>query len=291
MNFFKDRKIKNISKAESIKIPSEFSQMLDETLGGLENKSIKSKRSFSFNIYMKVALAVVFCSFIVFPNISPKISYAMQEIPIVGNLIKIITIRNYFEKDGNSELDVELPKINNADDKSSQIINDDVEKLINKVLENYYAEKDPENHLYVKVNTDVVTNTPKWFTLKLEMSEVRAGSNIRYKIYHIDKTKDKILEISDLFENDVFKKVISNEIKKQMAEEMEKDKSTIYWFQSEVEDWNFKEIKDNQNFYFSENGNIVIVFDKYEVAPGAMGAPQFEVNKDIYKQYLKEEYK
>ena len=40
-----------------------------------------------------------------------------------------------------------------------------------------------------------------------------------------------------------------------------------------------------------EDGNIVIVFDKYEVAPGAMGTPEFEIDKEVYKMFLKEEYK
>lgn len=42
-----------------------------------------------------------------------------------------------------------------------------------------------------------------------------------------------------------------------------------------------------QNFYFSENGNIVIVFDKYEVGAGSSGAPEFEINKEIYEKYMK----
>ena len=46
-------------------------------------------------------------------------------------------------------------------------------------------------------------------------------------------------------------------------------------------------IEDNQNFYFSNKGNIVIVFDKYEVGPGATGTPEFEINKQIYEKYLK----
>ena len=41
------------------------------------------------------------------------------------------------------------------------------------------------------------------------------------------------------------------------------------------------------NFYFSENGNIVIVFDKYEVGAGSSGAPEFEINKEIYEKYMK----
>ena len=114
---------------------------------------------------------------------------------------------------------------------------------------------------------------------------------MRYRIYHIDKKKDRIIILSDLFVSDNFKDRISNEIKRQMISKMKEDNSVVYWVNNEIEEWNFEVIEENQEFYFSKDGNIVIVFDKYEVAPGAMGAPEFEINKDIYKEILKEEYK
>jgi len=41
---------------------------------------------------------------------------------------------------------------------------------------------------------------------------------------------------------------------------MEEDENIVYWFDEESKDWSFRKIDDDQNFYFSENGNIVIVF-------------------------------
>ena len=73
----------------------------------------------------------------------------------------------------------------------------------------YNEEKDPENHLSVKLESEVLENSEDWFTLKLELSEVRAGSNIRYKIYHVDKKKDKIITLAELFVSDDFKESIT----------------------------------------------------------------------------------
>ena len=41
----------------------------------------------------------------------------------------------------------------------------------------------------------------------------------------------------------------------------------------------FTSISDDQTFYLNEAGNPVIVFDKYEIAPGAYGAMEFEVER------------
>ena len=50
---------------------------------------------------------------------------------------------------------------------------------------------------------------------------------------------------------------------------MKADEEVIYWIDEEFEEWSFRAIDDNQNFYFSKDGNIIIVFDKYEVGVNA----------------------
>ncbi len=44
---------------------------------------------------------------------------------------------------------------------------------------------------------------------------------------------------------------------------------------------------EEQIFYFNAEGNLVIVFDEYEIAPGYMGAQEFVVEKDVYKDLLR----
>ena len=214
----------------------------------------------------------------------------MQELPIIGNIVKVITIRNYFDKEGNSELNADIPSIKDADNtisESNDLINEDIRRLTQRIIDEYYAEKNPQNHLSIKINPEIITNTSNWFTLKLTISQVAASSSLEYKYYHINKNTDKIIKISDLFENDGYKNAISEEIKRQMISRMEEDENIVYWFDEESKDWSFRKIDDDQNFYFSENGNIVIVFDKYEVGPGSSGAPEFEINKEIYEKYMK----
>lgn len=292
MKILQDKKIKKIAKEENVKAPDNFIKIIDETLSNLEEIKEPVKDKTAFKITLKIVVALVLLSFIILPNVSQEISYAMQEIPVVGNIVKAVTIRRYFEKEGKSELDMEIPNIEStADNKSSEQVNDDIEKFTQRIIDSYNEEKQEGNNLLIKVESEVLKNDTDWFTLRMRTSEVRAGSNITHKFYHIDKKKDKIVQLSDLFENENFKKAISEEIKKQMLLRMEQDENVVFWVNNEIEEWNFKEIKEDQNFYYAENGNIIIVFDKYEVAPGAMGIQEFEINKPIYEDYLKEEYK
>ena len=290
MNFFEDRKIKKIARDEDIKAADKYLKSVEQTLNNLKNNEEKIKPIWSNIRKFNYAIAMAMLMFVLLTNVSPKFAYAMQELPIIGDIVKVITIRNYFDKDGNSEIEMEIPNIkndNNSQSQTNENVNEDVNQLTQNILDKFYAEENSENHLSIKVKSDVIENNKYWFTLKLTISEVAASSDLKYKYYNIDKRTDEIVKLSDLFDDENYKKAISEEIKKQMVSRMEKDKDVVYWIDEENEEWSFSMIEDNQNFYFSNKGNIVIAFDKYEVGPGATGAPEFEINKQIYEKYLK----
>ena len=290
MNFFEDRKIKKIARDEDIKAPDKYLKSVEQTLNDLKNNEEKIKPIWSNIRKFNYAIAMAMLMFVLLTNVSPKFAYAMQELPIIGDIVKVITIRNYCDKDGNSEIEMEIPNIkndNNSQSQTNENVNEDVNQLTQKILDKFYAEKNSENHLSIKVKSDVIENNKYWFTLKLTISEVAASSDLKYKYYNIDKRTDEIVKLSDLFDDENYKKAISEEIKKQMISRMEKDNNVVYWIDEENEEWNFNMIEGNQNFYLSNKGNIVIVFDKYEVGPGSTGTPEFEINKEIYEKYLK----
>ena len=134
-----------------------------------------------------------------------------------------------------------------------------------------------------------MTNTDKWFTLKLDVAEV-AGSGVQYQYYyHIDKTTGEIATLKDLFKEGAdYVTPISENIKKQMRERMAADENLFYWLEENTEIGTFFEkIKDEQNFYLNEEGQLVICFDEYEVAPGYMGLVEFTIEDDVVSDILK----
>ncbi|WP_334309184.1 RsiV family protein [Clostridioides difficile] len=46
----------------------------------------------------------------------------------------------------------------------------------------------------------------------------------------------------------------------------------------------FESINKYQDFYFNKDGNLVISFDEYEVAPGYMGAVEFVIADKVIKR-------
>lgn len=50
----------------------------------------------------------------------------------------------------------------------------------------------------------------------------------------------------------------------------------------------FEAISPDENFYISESGALTLVFDKYEVAPGYMGALEFEIPTEEIRDVIKD---
>jgi hypothetical protein len=86
--------------------------------------------------------------------------------------------------------------------------------------------------------------------------------------YNYNLNTGEELKLSYLFKKDFnYKDYINNEILKQM-----KTGEDIYFH----DEGGFKTISDDQRFYLAD-GNIVIYFTQYEIAPYAAGIPEFKI--------------
>lgn len=284
-NYIKSMKLRKMAHEEKITMPSRIAKMVDEALDSLPNRKLDIRRKLTYSLQLVMAMVVAI--FVILPNTNSKVAYAMSEIPVIGSLAKIVTIRNYSEENGNSELNIKIPKVKNEDNSNSNAndeINENVEDLTQEILQQYYSEEGKSTKLAVSIDSEVIRNDEDWFTLKLIISRTMADTEKEYKYYNLNKKEDKIMQLSDLFKNEKYKDSINEEIKKQMKSQMKSDENIIYW----TDENKFKSISDDQNYYFSNNGNIVIVFDQFEVAPGYMGNPEFEILKNVYEGYLKD---
>ena len=79
---------------------------------------------------------------------------------------------------------------------------------------------------------------------------------------------------------------VSASIRQQIEERIASDDSLAYFgYGSMAEDdallgiEGFSTIAENQDFYINEAGEVVIVFAKYDIAPGYMGFQEFTVGR------------
>ena len=221
---------------------------------------------------------------VIVPNTSAEAAYAMEQIPILGDVIRAVTIRNYQYEDENFLADIEEVRLENVKMEGSiQTINESIEEMTDRLIARFEEQVEQgEGHSGIYAGHEVVTDTDTWFTLRIHVTEIEASGFQYQYYYHIDKTTGEIATLKDLFrEGADYITPISENIKEQMREQMQADESKVYWVDSKEEmGHQFEAVKADQNFYVNQNGQIVICFDEYEVAPGYMGLVEFTVDEE-----------
>lgn len=288
MNEF-DRFIRQKVKEEQTEIPHSVLVSVEKTLSSLPETTPKANK---IHVFPKIAAAaacfLVVC-LVVLPNCSVLYAQALEKIPVIGGIVKVVSIRNYFYADDYHEMDIEVPKIESENNDAVDAINKEVDELTRILAERFdkdFQEIGDNGHSAVYADYAVVTNTEEWFTLKIRVHEVAGSGNIYYKYYHIDKTNGKIVTLGDLSADENFYTVLENEIRRQMREIMATDSEKTYWVDDALLGEDFVKLDGTHNFYWSESGDLVIVFDKYEVAPGYMGTPEFAIRKEVIQDVL-----
>ena len=105
----------------------------------------------------------------------------------------------------------------------------------------------------------------------INKSETLASAyNIGY-YYNIDLETGRILNLQDIFGSD-YQKIIADDIDKQISKK-NKDFQDSLLIDGSVIDY----IDEFQEFYINDEGQIVIVFPKYEISVGALGTLEFVI--------------
>lgn len=307
MNKF-DKYLRQKAAGENIETPEEVKKQIENILMELpetnesKNKAGVSRRNFKKRaIYALTCVAAaacfIFITVFLLPNVSPAYAEVLSKIPVIGEIVKVVTKYDYSYSGERYHMQVDVPQIEDENSEAAEYINKSVEELTSQLVDEFYSDLEStggEGYKSVYIDYEAVTNTEKWFTLKLSVYNGGAGTGIQYyKYYHIDKRSGNVVRFEDLFEENEYLKAaeaIVEDIKKQMREQMSSDEHISYWIDGIFPGADFVSLESGYNFYFSSLGELVIVFDKYEVGPGSMGTPEFTIEKEIINPYLKPEY-
>ncbi len=284
-------------KYDNLEIPKQGVENMKKRIeqAKMEEAKRNPSRKCKVSFYRRagISAAAVLAAFTLFFNLNPRAAMAMEQIPIVRDIIKVITFGRYEFEDDRHHADVEIPQIEIEDASaaadSANSINQEVTDYITPILDDFKNSLDEDTANSLDIDYEVVTDTDTWFTLRLNILEIQASGYQYSKYYHIDKNTGRQMTLSDLFKEDAdYITAISENIKTQMKEQMADDEGIVYFL--DVEDMpvaGFDKIQPDQDFYFNQDGEIVIEFDEYEVAPGYMGIVSFTIPGNVTEVLLK----
>lgn len=271
----------NKSKYDKLEIPKELSSVVDNAI----ETGMKEEKERNI-IYKKVVgiAAVIIMTFILPLNIVPSYAKTVQQIPIIGELAKIFTFREYHFEDDIKYVDIKIPEfVHNGKTDLEKRVNQEIRKIINEEVKNaenhakeYYEAfvetgGNPKDFMPIGINIDyeVKSISEDVVSFIITKNETFASAYFVEYFYNIDMESGRYLTLKDWLGNDYKEKVVQN-IKNTISSWSQEQKDALF------EDINIEDlINENTNFYINEENQVVVVFEKYEVAVGAAGRLEF----------------
>lgn len=219
-------------------------------------------------------------------NLNPTTANAMEQIPLIGSIAKVVTFRTFEDSRGNLQADIKVPQVTLNNGQGAQIpANKSIEDYANELIAMYeeeVARDNGEGHYGLDSSYKVVTDTDRYLCIRIDTTLTMASGTQYVKIFTIDKSTGNVISLKELLKDKPgVLDAAGNNIKQQMADQMAADDNIIYFYNSEMPEDDFKGLTGDESYYFNDKGELVIAFAEYDVAPGYMGAVEFTIPASV----------
>lgn len=273
-------------------IPDELDFIVRKSLKSGGKKNMKRNNKFKL-IGAIAASAIIFTGAV---NTSPPIANALSEIPVIKSLVKVVNFTEYNIKEDNFEANIKVPKISDLENKDLEnSLNEKYIKENKKLYDDFITQMEKlkskgKGNLGLDAGYEVKTDNERILSVGRYVTNTMASSSTEIKYDTIDKRNQILITLPSLFKNNSYVNVISENIKKQMKEQMKSDTGKVYFVDTGNKEDEpidlFEKIAEDQNFYINKDGKLVISFNEYDVAPGYMGVVEFVVPTDVISNIL-----
>lgn len=235
-------------------------------------------------------LAIVFTTAL---NTNTAFADMAARLPVVGGVARLLTFRSYEKDEGDWKISVKIPSVemiaadtNGLDDSLNQEIHELCirygEEAQQRAMEYKKAfmetggteEEWTAHNIEINVWYEIKSQTEDYLSFAVMGTESWTSAYSEARYYSIDLKNGKLATLQTLLGDEYVRKA-DESIQTAMRERQETEGIE---FRAQDEG-GFSGIDENTKFYVNEKGNPVIVFDKYEIAPGAYGAMEFEVER------------
>lgn len=283
-------------KYEDIPIPNELSERImlevEKAEKKYNRKSIKKRRDLLMKkgVVAVMAAAAAIILFTIGVNTNEAFAKEISDIPVLGTIAKVLTFRSYETQTEDLKISVDIPSI--------ELISEELNGLEKSVNEDIYAfctqyvdeamkkaekyrkafldtggteEEWAEHNITIKVWYEVKSQTDEYLSLVIMGADNWSSANSEARYYNFDMKAGKWITLNDILGDDRMQSAEQN-IRDQIKQREEE--TGMDYFDDE-----WKGLDENTKFYVNDIGNPVIVFERYEIAPGALGQQEFEIVK------------
>ncbi len=268
---------------EEIPVPEEARRRMEEGIQMAKQEKRQKNRGLIWLRRAGETAAAAMAVITVLVNASPAAAQVMEQIPVIGTIAQVVTFRTYEDHSGKGEANVEIPKIEEEGQtlEANREIEDYADSLIREYEDKIRAGEDQENYA-LDSTYEVVFENDRYVCIRIDTTVVMASGTQFVKVFTVDKETGETISLLQMLGGDeTMLAAVSSNIMDQMREQMAADENVIYYLDSDMPEWDFKGLDGDESYYFDQDGELVVTFDEYEVAPGYMGAVEFVIPKSV----------
>ena len=273
---------------ESIPIPEELNDRVQAGIRqGREAHGRKARRPLLRTAGTCAACLAVLVGAL---NLSPTFAAAASDVPVLGGLFQVLTVRSYDTVRDGIDYDVSVPEVE-ADSAVADRINAEIQERVDAHMakaqqdwddykEAFFAtggteEQWGDREMDVIIDYEINSQTDTTVSCVVDFGEGWIAANQQRYCYNLDLENDRDITLEDILgENWV--EICNEAVKEGMAAQVEAD-GFDYFFPAEQ--GGFSTVDESTSFYINEDGDPVLVFPEYSIAAGAAGILEFPVTK------------
>lgn len=281
---------------DNIVIPEELNIRVQQEIQKSRKQQEEKGRAGSSHRFRKVirsmeAMAAAACVlFTAALNTSPVFAKEAGELPVIGGLARVLTFRSYETEKDDIAVSVEIPTIEMIAEDTGITMDQINQEILDRC--NQYAEEAVKraeeyrtafletggtteewavHNIKITVGYEIKQQSGDYLSFVVRGSENWTNAYSESKYYNLDLSTGEIVTLKDMLGSD-YVELADRSIREQIAE---RENAGEIFFKKE--EGGFAGISEDVKFYINGNNRPVIVFEKYEIAPGSSGEIEFEI--------------
>lgn len=268
---------------QEVKIPEDLHNIVQNSIQtGLTRRKARQRQ----NRLTAISAAAVCCTFLFFFQTNAVFAKTVMDLPIVSRIARLFLASDSQMEEISYIADIKIPQLENND--QAEALNTMIAEQIQaheasakqRAKEEYQAfiqtGGDEADYIPARISIDyqLYCNNDQYLSFAILSTYVRAQSSQTVDCYNVEAGTGRTLTLVDLAATD-YQQRIAQEIQRQIQAKPEAEQA-VY---NDDLDW-ISLIGPERLFHLDHNGNLIIEFEKYEIAVGAAGVQTFTIALD-----------
>ena len=276
MNEFKQAR----EEYESTPIPEELDQRVQAGIRQGRSAGRAKRHGFRWGIGVAAACMVMVGGL----NVSPTFAAAAADVPVLGGLFQVLTVRNYETVKDGIDYDVSVPEVD-ANGAVTEAVNAEIQERVDAHLAQAQADWDDykeaffatggteeqwaDREMDVIIDYEIKSQTDSTVSFVVDFAECWVSAQQQRYCYNLDLANNKDITLADVLGEDWV-----NICNTAVQAYIDQDTSGLFFT---ADKGGFTTVDDTTSFYLNQDGSVTLVFPEYAIAAGAAGIVEIPV--------------